>query len=188
MIQHPFVGQRGAALVIALIMLVVITLLALASIRSTTIQERMSSNMYDRSLAFQRSESALRAAEGAITANWKVTEIGGIDCSPISGNLCASIPTTTFVDDNTNWENVENAYDINGSKTPGVPQYQVQLVATGNAEGSVGAQQNADYANYGNAYPPDNVAYYRITARSSNPKAAGDRSIVVLQSTVKRAF
>jgi type IV pilus assembly protein PilX len=181
-------AQSGATLVISLILLVVVTLLGIASMRGTQMQERMSSNMYDRSLAFQRSESALRAAESAITGNWKVTDLGGVDCSPATGNLCAALPATTFIDDNTNWTPVDSTHDVNDGMTPGVPQYQIQLVATGTSEGNVGAQQNADYANYGNSYPPDNVAYYRVTARSSNPAVAGDRSIVVLQSTVKRAY
>jgi type IV pilus assembly protein PilX len=52
----------------------------------------------------------------------------------------------------------------------------------------MGLGDNADAGNYGNSYPPDNVAYYRVTARSSDPAASTQRSIVVLQSTVKRAY
>jgi type IV pilus assembly protein PilX len=73
--------QRGVALVVALILLVVATLIGLAASRGTALQERMSSNTYDRSLAFQRSESALRAAESAITANWQIATLGGQDCT-----------------------------------------------------------------------------------------------------------
>jgi Tfp pilus assembly protein PilX len=52
----------------------------------------------------------------------------------------------------------------------------------------MGLAENADYGNYGAPYPPDNVAFYRVTARSSDPANSADRAIVVLQSTVKRAF
>ena len=48
--------QRGVALAVALVLLLIATLLGLAGIRSTTMQERMSANMYDRSLAFQRAD------------------------------------------------------------------------------------------------------------------------------------
>ncbi len=53
--------------------------------------------------------------------------------------------------------------------TPGTPQYLIQFMGTGSAESDLGLEANADYGNYGNPYPPDNVAYYRVTARSSAP-------------------
>jgi type IV pilus assembly protein PilX len=176
-------AQRGVALVVALVLLVVATLIGLAGIRGTNLQERMSANMYDRSLAFQRAEAALRDAERAITGNWRIDVLGGADCSPDSGNLCGTVPALAAV-----WTPVGGAYDVNGDKTPGTPEYFIQFMGTGNAENNLGLDANADYGNYGNAYPPDNVAFYRVTARSSAPADAGDRSIVVLQSTVKRAF
>ena len=41
---------------------------------------------------------------------------------------------------------------------------------------------------YGATPPPDTGAYYRVTARSSSPTTLNGRSIVVLQSTVKRGM
>ncbi|WP_019591513.1 PilX N-terminal domain-containing pilus assembly protein [Thioalkalivibrio sp. ALE20] len=54
--------QQGAALVVGLILLVVITLLAVAGMQNTVLQERMAGNMHDRNLAFQQAEAGLRAA------------------------------------------------------------------------------------------------------------------------------
>ncbi|MBV5284875.1 MAG: pilus assembly protein [Methyloversatilis discipulorum] len=79
---HPRARQRGATLLIALVMLVVMTLLGLASIRSTSMQERMGANLYDRSLAFQAVESALREAEARISINTAVTNSAGFYCPP----------------------------------------------------------------------------------------------------------
>jgi type IV pilus assembly protein PilX len=180
--------QQGVALVVALVLLVVATLIGLAGIRGTTLQEQMSANMYDRSLAFQRAEAALRAAEGAITANAKIDELGGVDCSPESGNFCEVVPSSAFTTSNADWISVDTPYDLNKDLAAGVPQYYIQFMGTGSAESDLGLEANADYGNYGNTYPPDDVAYYRVTARSSTPQQAGDRAIVVLQSTVKRAY
>lgn len=183
-------AQRGVALIVALVLLVVATLIGLAGMRNTTLQERMSANMYDRSLAFQRAEAALRAAEAAITASGKIDVLNGVDCSP-GVALCQIVPASAFANSNTNWVNVGeegSEYDINNSRTPGVPQYYIQFMGTGPAENNLDLAANADYGNYGNAYPPDEVAYYRVTARSSNPQVAGEQAIVVLQTTVKRAF
>ncbi|MDP2868134.1 MAG: PilX N-terminal domain-containing pilus assembly protein [Methyloversatilis sp.] len=75
-------SQRGATLLVALVMLIVMTLLGLASIRGTSMQEKMGANMYDRSLAFQAVESALREAEASITVTTTVTNSNGLYCRP----------------------------------------------------------------------------------------------------------
>ncbi|MBU1439020.1 MAG: PilX protein [Gammaproteobacteria bacterium] len=59
--QQPM-RQRGMALVISLLLLVAITLLAVSTMRSTTMQERMASNLNDRELAKQVAESTIRQA------------------------------------------------------------------------------------------------------------------------------
>lgn len=55
--------QQGVALIVVLILLLIMTLLGLASLRGTLMEERMSSNLYDRSLSFQSVEAALRRGE-----------------------------------------------------------------------------------------------------------------------------
>lgn len=60
-------SQRGAALVVVLLLLLVVTILGLASIRSTLLQERMAGNLTARSGAFQAAEAALREAEEVAT-------------------------------------------------------------------------------------------------------------------------
>jgi len=63
---RPLRQVRGAALAVSLILLVIITIVGLASIRGTSMQEHMSANMYDRGLAFQATETALRSAEALL--------------------------------------------------------------------------------------------------------------------------
>ena len=62
-IQRPPRSQRGVSLVIVLILLLIMTLLGLAVLRSTLLEERMTANLFDRSLSFQAAEAALREAE-----------------------------------------------------------------------------------------------------------------------------
>lgn len=61
--------QHGATLVVVLILLLLMTLLGLASLRSTILEERMTSNLLDRSLGFQVAEAGLREAEATLTPN-----------------------------------------------------------------------------------------------------------------------
>lgn len=56
-------NERGAALIVALVILVALTLVGVTSMQTTTLQERMSGNVRDRNVAFQAAESALRNAE-----------------------------------------------------------------------------------------------------------------------------
>ena len=61
--QHAPRLQRGTVLVVALIFLVLLTLIGLAGMQGSTLQERMAGNMWDRAIAFQRAEIALREGE-----------------------------------------------------------------------------------------------------------------------------
>ena len=56
-------GQQGAALVVSLVLLLVVTVLGVTSMRTTTLQERMAGNLRDNNLAFQAAEAALRDGE-----------------------------------------------------------------------------------------------------------------------------
>ncbi len=62
--------QRGAVLLVALIMLLLLTVLGAAAMRDTNLQERMAGNMRDQSLAFQAAEAALRFAEQEVKADY----------------------------------------------------------------------------------------------------------------------
>lgn len=55
--------QSGAALVVSLIFLLLMTLISTSSMRSATMQERMAGNTRDYHLGFQSAEAALRDAE-----------------------------------------------------------------------------------------------------------------------------
>lgn len=58
--------QQGMVLLVGLIILVVLSLLAISSIRSTTLEERMTGNSQDQQIAFQVAEAALREAEAIL--------------------------------------------------------------------------------------------------------------------------
>src|SRR5215469_9094213 len=79
-------AQRGIALVVAMILLVLITLVGLAAVHGTIMQQRMSANQYDREQAFQSAEAAIRAASALIptqpTLIWHNCQAGGITCLP----------------------------------------------------------------------------------------------------------
>lgn len=70
--------EQGSVLVIALVILLVLTMMAIAGVQSTSIQERMAGNMRDKDISFQSAEAALRDAELALRS----------DFSAISADVC----------------------------------------------------------------------------------------------------
>jgi len=58
--------QSGVALVTGLIFLVVMTIIVIAALRSSTLEERMAANARNRQLALQAAEAAMRDAEGML--------------------------------------------------------------------------------------------------------------------------
>lgn len=188
---HPLRHERGAALIISLILLVLITLVGVASLRNVVLEERMSANFYDRSLAFQAAEAGLRAGEAVAEAQAAATPkhaqalalghptdatqcsstcSGGL-CSPPSYYNTSTNETVTVCEGRwlmtgfTGW--VEATGVTLTSQAGGKPQYFVEYLG------------NTFPCNPNDAASPKNCARYRVTARS---QAGADRAEVILQS------
>lgn len=172
--KHSARKQRGAIMIVALIFLVVMTMLILASIRGTVMQERMAANLYDRSLAFQAAEAALRAGEDFVVLTPpKPTAATGCD----SNGNCAKpeADDAPVWQDEENWKNAHSiTTDIGDLPVP--PKFLVELLADSMPEQNLCKSTAID---------PDAPCYsgpeglrYRITARSGE---AG-RAVVILQS------
>jgi len=61
--SKPPVRQKGATLIVALVMLLLISLLAVGGMQGSILQERMASNTQDGAMSFQAAEAGLRQAE-----------------------------------------------------------------------------------------------------------------------------
>lgn len=57
--------QKGVALVIALVLLLLVTLLGLAGVQNVTLEEKMAGATQDRQVTFQVAEAELRSLEGS---------------------------------------------------------------------------------------------------------------------------
>ncbi len=90
---HFSARQQGVSLLVVLILLLLMTILGLAVLRGTTLEERMTANLYDRSLSFQAAESALRQGEALARA----TTVAAVPSSGCSGGVC-SLPDATAAD------------------------------------------------------------------------------------------
>ena len=178
-VMHYSRKQRGSVLVIALIFLMVMTMLILASVRGTVMQERMTGNLYDRSLAFQAAEAALREGERYVLENAPHAPVSACDSS---GN-CAKPESgeEPVWKDADNWDNAHTAEDGHGhvieiGDLPVPPQFLIEVLADNMPEVNICESTAID---------PDAPCYagpeglrYRITARSGEE----GRAVVILQS------
>lgn len=112
---YPSRPEAGIALISALLLLVLVTIITLAGTRNTVLQERMTSNMHDRNMAFQAAEASLSAAIEEIKTN------GNFNLK----NQPASTPTDPVfwfnfmtAGANNNQKNVMNAAGFNLANNP----------------------------------------------------------------------
>lgn len=83
--RHPRHRRtHGAALVVALMMLVLVLVLGLAALRLATTEERMVGYAQDRQLALQAAEAALREIEDRVDQE-----------KPVAPATCGSVPSLT---------------------------------------------------------------------------------------------
>lgn len=167
---------RGFSLVVVLILLIVMSVLGIAVLRSSAMQERMSGNLRDRSLAFQAAEVALRFAQAQLATT-------PTEDNPANADWDTLVPTATHCSRlgicPTGANPVWQAGPVLGANRGDIPdtptQYWIEYLGTGPAE--------PDKCNIvkGSAPPPDCFRpMFRITARS---RAVG-RAEVVLQANV----
>jgi len=87
--------EGGFALIVAMIILAVMSILVVSSVRNTTLSEKMSGSYLDRNLAQQAAEQALRQGEAILVTNGEMCASGCAVSS--SATVTASVVTTAFV-------------------------------------------------------------------------------------------
>ncbi|MCB1800973.1 MAG: pilus assembly protein [Gammaproteobacteria bacterium] len=165
-------SQRGAVLIVALVLLLVLTVLGTASVRDTTMAERMAGNFRDYSSAIEAAESALRVGEEGIA---NATTFATMSWDSSDGTSIVQ-PTSTSLDPNTDGNFARTVpADVltHDSKllVASAPRYYIEQLPEIELSGSdisegVGA--------------PVTIHYYRVTAKGYG---VSPNTEVVLQST-----
>lgn len=175
-------SQGGVVLAVVLILLLVMTLLAVASLSGTVLEERMSTAQLDRNLSMQAAEAALREAE-AVVRTKPTTALAADDdfTKACALGLCAAPANATqymrwstdafWANDSGTW--AAAAIDLGDLVV--APRYVIELM-------------DADVPDPENCTTGGDVSLeaactltsnrYRVTVRS----AAEDRAVVMLQS------
>lgn len=180
--------QRGAVLVVSLLLLLVMSVLALGASQATRLQERMAGNSRDYDLAFQSAEAGLRKAERIIddpalsaapipctSGRCQVFELNIVpaDIAYRSPAVWWNANAWTYSTNNT-WTTA-NMGQMSGTGIAHTdPQYVVEEV-----------EEVPDSLTIPPTGPPASRIYYRITSAA---QGGTDRAVVVLQSTFARRF
>ncbi|MDQ8051258.1 PilX N-terminal domain-containing pilus assembly protein [Luteibacter sp.] len=185
-VQRP----DGVALIMVLLLLIVVTLLGLASLRGALLEERMSAGMFDRSLAFQAAETALRVAEQVVREAVVSGRSIGVNCAT-AGVLCPGTPAGVETGGAAGcsqgapgcWTSVVGKSSYSDAAA-GAPQYYIEYMGEfSSTSQDEGAGRSASSYQYGASPASHGKSVYRISARSND--SGGSRAAVALQATLE---
>ena len=172
---------------VSLILLIVLTLVGFAAIHGTILQQKMAANLYDREVAFQSTEAAMRTAEALIPSTPAVVarncQSGGVVCQSNPFND-PGLPAGSIRDVAPGTAIGQFTASVLGASQP---QYVVENMGKFAVfSSSTGFSHSANSHNYGANGGAITAIYYRVTARSGDPAVVGDRAVVVLQAMIKQ--
>ncbi|MCK5725303.1 MAG: hypothetical protein KAH22_00605 [Thiotrichaceae bacterium] len=162
MINHH--KQSGVVLITTLLVVIILTILVLTTARTTILQEKMTSNLRERDLAFQSAESALLEGQQYLEQT---------DPLPVfsSANGRHSFNKTVNFKNDSAWANITTTqYSKSLHQVESAPKYVIEKIALVNTIGESLDSSTPEVSNY-----------YRISSKSVNGKAT-----VILQSIYRR--
>ena len=176
-LPSPWDNENGAALISGLLLLLVLTILGVASMQGTTLQERMAGNLEQQDRAFQRAEAGLRDAE-----RWLATTLVSPSEFGNSGGLYSPMDpgdppwkSPDFWKTTSNYVTYKRADHFGNLPLGDRPRYIIELLdavkdADADSEAFTSTEGFGTYV-------------YRITSRGVSPNG---RAVVLLQTTYVR--
>ncbi len=174
--------QSGVVLVFSLVFLLILTLIGVSSMRGTSLEEKMTSNMRDRMSAFQASESSLRDGELFINTVVSQSIFNGTNGLFGLNDLEPDFIQAAVWTDNT--------LSVSTTPVPGTrisPRYFIKRYGT--IKGGAGAKNIG--SGYKTKVASNDVIVFRVTARGTGNTvgvSATAPTEVILRSYFGRVF
>lgn len=178
--------QQGAALIVSLVILVVMTIIGLAAIRTSSMEEKMTANTRDQQIATQATEIAIRAAEAWIASQPIEPDV--------TDNGSSNVWTKDIMLSNTAladswWQQRDAAWwNANGVQSPSNITFTTnEAVVNVNRPRYVIEYQQyvGDDLLVGTGSTTSGRSYYRVTARGTG---GSEQARVLLQSTTAKRY
>ncbi len=165
------VHQQGAALIIGLIIVTLLTTIAVASFSNTLISERIAANKQDRHLALEGAQSALAVGIDRLskTDNTQVGRAHTQYYQTLDQGTAEAPPDISTWDD-------DSSYPFDSAVWPNPPRYKIEEFSSSQHPGvgdGVSEQQRSIFA----------TTYYRIIGRGQGRDA---RSQAIVESVVMK--
>lgn len=152
--------QRGASLIVALVMLAVIAAMGISGFLASNAQFRMAANLQFQNVATNHAENALAQAETWIAANYGNSGFATRAAGGLYPAGTGPDPLTMTWDDTTSVKVDLLGVDMLGSQRYFIEQLVVNRVLPSNSVGSCNV--------YGLSGPCPTVNVYRLTSRGSS--------------------
>lgn len=169
--------QSGTVLLVSLIVLLVMTLLGVASMRGATLEERMAGNWRDQNIALQAAEAALRAGEESIPEGFE-PDLYIFPCT-VAAECGVFEPDgairNSALDADANWEDSARRYEGDISGAAAAPRFVVERRAYVRDHLGTGHGEHLETG----------VHLFQVTARGAGQTEATAR---VLQTGIARRY
>lgn len=166
--------SQGATLAITLIFLFVITLIGVTTMQVTHLQEKMTSNLQDKELSFNASESALTAGESWLLSQTQQPSVTATcSASPCVQEVYQDFEYTAQT--NSWWQANASPYASQLSNIATSPRYFIEFLQFASDSPTIGDS----------SVKSTGVFYYQITSRGTG---ATDNSESIIQTTLGRRY
>ena len=170
---HNSMYQSGAALVVSLFFLLILTIIGITGMQVTSLEEKMAGNMRDRGLSFQAAEATLRFAENRLRTQG-ATLVYNCDANSSDtskGLYLETCPPAVLTD--ATWASggdflTNSDGTLAGVKDEDAPLYMIQQLPSISSNLEAGVAVGS--------------GYYRITSRGVGGTTT---AVTILQSTFK---
>jgi len=167
--------QRGAVLLVGLILLLVLTMVGVSTMQSTTLESKMVANMGDREVCFEAAERAAKRAESWIDGRGTApasSDSGG-GANPVYQHL-----SNGWWDTASNWTAMMNDTMTAGAQESQAPMYVVEELADD-------ITLNDDLNSQEGGKTNSSVSVYRITAKGYGQRSTNN---CIIETTFAKKF
>lgn len=184
--KTAMVNQRGSALIVSLLLLIVLTLIGMTTMRTSRLETVMATNARESAIAFEAAEAALRDAEQFIEDVVSVAAFGGV-----GGGLLGIDDAEPNYHSTSTWSATNSkVYGSNPNNlVPDLPYVAQQpryiIKYVGEVTNLAGQNLSINIGGYANQPGSQTFSMFRITSRGTGRNS---ESQVVIQTHYGKIF
>lgn len=165
--------QKGAVLVVSIVILLILTFIAVSTLQTTPLAQKIAYNWRDSAISLQTADTALREAESYVDSLANTDNFTNANGLYTAGNAPDPFNSSTW----TGTASINSSQSLSNVVTP---QYYIELLGT---YGNGGVSLNV--YNYGQDPNGGDVTIFRIVARATGSSGAAE---TIVQSFYGRRF